>query len=112
MATIILDEKGFVFLDDAHRPYLCRMIEGSPWLCYWNEECKCFTTLRPVSQTEILLFPHNLTEHEQDWYLDRKKYLHEQAVIDSCSDKGIISWAARDYLKQEKTEQEAQNDRL
>lgn len=68
MAVEKLDEKGFIFLDEADKPYLCRMIEDAPWLCYWHEGNKCFVTLREVNQTDIWNFPKNLTEQEQNIY--------------------------------------------
>lgn len=77
-----LDERGFVFLDSLKRPFLCRMIKGTPWLCYWNEGGKCFTTLRPVTQMEIFQFPHNLTEREQEMYLDYHKFVRDNATED------------------------------
>lgn len=68
-----LDEKGFVFLDDRNAPYQVRMWDGKPWLCYWNEAYKCFTSLRPVSQAEILQFSkHRLPQDQADLYLDYK----------------------------------------
>jgi len=52
-----LDGKGFVFMDSTRcRAYNVRMIDGQPWLCYWNDGYKCFTTLRPVTQSEIFQF--------------------------------------------------------
>lgn len=63
-----LDEKGFVFLDEASRPYRCAMWGGQPWLMYWNDGQKCWVSLRPVTQSEIWSFPHNLTQEQQDLY--------------------------------------------
>lgn len=65
-----LDEKGFIFLDSMNRPYQCRMLGGEPWLCYWNDGQKCFITLRAVGQCEVWSFPHNLSQEEQDMYLE------------------------------------------
>ena len=48
-----LDEKGFVFLDGANRPYRCAMWGDQPWLMYWNDSQKCWVSLRPVTQSEI-----------------------------------------------------------
>jgi len=67
MKGVMLDEKGFIFLDMKNRPYLCRMWEGKPWLFYWHYE-NHWTSYRRVSQNDIDLFPRNLTEEEQEIY--------------------------------------------
>lgn len=66
-----LNECGFVFLDDANTPYWCRMYHGQPWLMRWNFGMGAFCTLRPVTQTEVWEFPHNLTEEQQAYYRDK-----------------------------------------
>jgi len=53
---LLKNENGFVFLDEANRAYNVRMLDGKPWLCYWNKGCKCFTTLRPITQSETDLY--------------------------------------------------------
>jgi hypothetical protein len=63
-----LDEKGFVFLDDANRPYWCRMYHGNPWIMSWHEDEGHWVTYRQVTQTEIWSFPHNLTDEQQEIY--------------------------------------------
>jgi len=63
-----LDEKGFVFLDDNSNPYRCAILDSQPWLFYWNKGQKTWVTLRPVSQSEIQSFPHNLTQEQQNMY--------------------------------------------
>lgn len=65
-----LDEKGFVFLDDASRPYWCRVWCDNPWLFYWHPDYK-FVSLRQVTQADIFGFPHNLSEEEQQIYIDK-----------------------------------------
>ena len=64
-----LDEHGFIFLDDNQRPFLCRMWGGKPWLFYWHSE-NHWVSLREVTQSEIFMFPHNLTEEHQQLYHD------------------------------------------
>lgn len=68
MSLELLDEKGFVFLDAANRPYLCRMFGGEPWLFYWHPN-KIFVSLRKINQSEIWRLPQNLTENQQETYL-------------------------------------------
>lgn len=65
-----LDEKGFVFLDANYRPYKCAMWGDQPWLFYWNEGQKCWTSLRRVTQMDIWTFPRNLPEAQQQLYHD------------------------------------------
>lgn len=47
-----LDEKGFVFIGNDQKPYLCRMIENVPWFCYWHPD-KRWVTLRQCNQQEV-----------------------------------------------------------
>ena len=65
-----LDEKGFVFLDRASTPYLCRIWNEEPWLFYWHAD-NHWVSLQRVGQTDIWSFPHNLTEQEQQHYQDQ-----------------------------------------
>lgn len=69
--------KDFVFLDANSRPFAVMMLSGQPWLCYWNEGYKCFTTLRPTNQGEIFMFARDkLPEDQADLYFnyaERKK---------------------------------------
>jgi hypothetical protein len=62
-----LDEKGFVFLDDARRPFKCAMWGGDPWLFYWHADKK-WVSLRKVTQAEVWGFPDNLSQEHQDLY--------------------------------------------
>lgn len=78
-----LDEKGFIFLDDADRPYWCRMWGDSPWLFYWHPDYK-WVSLRQLSQTDIWRFPHNLSEEEQQIYIDK----HQEYVDEFAPDGG------------------------
>jgi hypothetical protein len=48
----MLDEKGYVFLDDAVRPYHVRMWGGAPWLFYWHVD-NHWVSLRQVDQTYV-----------------------------------------------------------
>ena len=61
-----LDEKGFIFLDTVPRPFLCRMWKGEPWLFYRIN--KKWVSLRKVTQTDVWLFPRNLSDEQQDLY--------------------------------------------
>ena len=72
-----MGEKGFVFLDSLGKPYLCRVWGGEQWLHYWNDKQECFITLRPVNQSEVMAFPRNLTQQQQDMYLNKKIGIHE-----------------------------------
>ncbi len=65
-----LGEKGFVFLDDTNRPIWCRMWGENPWLFYWHPDKK-FVSLRQVTQADIFNFPDNLSEEEQQIYIDK-----------------------------------------
>jgi hypothetical protein len=67
MPLDLLDEKGFIFLDRANRPYLCRIWGGVPWLFYWQVEGH-WVSLRQVTQAEVWSYPHNLSEEQQDHY--------------------------------------------
>jgi len=69
-AELDLDyEKGFVFLDRASRPYLCRIWCGDPWLFYWHSD-NHWVSLKRVEQTDVWLYPDNLTEEQQRLYHD------------------------------------------
>jgi hypothetical protein len=61
----LLDEKGFVFIDDSSRPYWCRMWGGHPWFFYWNEGPKGWVSLRVVSQSDIWLAQQKQISDEQ-----------------------------------------------
>lgn len=50
-----LDEKGFVFLDGASRPYHVRMWGDDPWLFYWHADNK-WVSQRIVTQAEVWMF--------------------------------------------------------
>ncbi|KKL22216.1 hypothetical protein LCGC14_2437680 [marine sediment metagenome] len=59
-----LDEKGFVFLDEASRPYHVRMWEGQPWLFYWHPN-KEWVSLRTLSQMDVWIFAATRLPDEQ-----------------------------------------------
>lgn len=69
----LMDEQGFVFLDERNRPYWCRLWGERAWLFSWSKERNNWVSLRPVEQMEIWTFPHNLSEEEQDDYRRRAK---------------------------------------
>ena len=66
----LLDEKGFVFLDAAGKPLLCRMWHNAPWVFYWHPENK-WVSFGKVTQTDARSFPRNLTEGQQQIYRDK-----------------------------------------
>lgn len=59
-----LDETGFVFLDDAKKPYLVRILESNPWLYYWHPDNK-WVTLRRLTQAEVWTFSNRRLPEEQ-----------------------------------------------
>ena len=63
----LLDENGFVFLDDNSKPFHVRMYGDTPWLFYWHPDGN-WVTLRPVTQTEV-------------WQMAEKKLPKEQADL-------------------------------
>ena len=79
-----LDEKGFVFLDAANRPFQCRMIGDESWVCYWCKDH--WVSLRKVTQIEIWGFPHNLKQEWQDVYhKQHEEYLAQFASFESLT---------------------------
>lgn len=60
-------EEGFVFLDRASRPYLCRIWCGEPWLFYWHSD-NHWVSLKQVDQADVWLYPDNLTKEQQELY--------------------------------------------
>ena len=72
MALELLDERGFVFLDEERRPYRVKMWEGEPWLFYWLDSQKKWVSLRHVTQSEVWSFPDNLTDEQQALYMEQK----------------------------------------
>lgn len=67
----MLDEKGFVFIDDNNRPFWVAMRFNRPTLLYWHADKK-WVTLREVTTIEIWemndqAIPEHLAEkyHEQ-----------------------------------------------
>ncbi len=71
-----LDEKGFVFLDDNTVPFRCSIWGNRAWLFRWQHDH--WVSFRPVNQSDIWTFPHNLTEVQQQLYFDRHdKWLKE-----------------------------------
>lgn len=67
MKPELLDENGFVFIDDNSRPFWCRMWGDAPWFFYWNGD-KRWVSLRQVNQTEV-------------WLANEKKIPQEQAEM-------------------------------
>lgn len=48
--------KKFVFIGNDSQPYAVMMLDGEPWLCYWNEGQKCFTTLRRLNRAHVTVY--------------------------------------------------------
>ena len=65
-----LNDKGFIFLDDMNRPWLCRMWNDEPWLFYWHEYENHWVSGKRVTQSDVWTFPHNLTRKEEQYYHD------------------------------------------
>lgn len=76
MTLELLDEKGFIFLDDNSKPYLCRMWHKRPWLFYWHPDNQ-WVSLRLLTQSDVWSFPRNLTEEQQQYYRDK----HQEMVV-------------------------------
>jgi hypothetical protein len=76
----MLDEKGWIFLDDNHRPFLCALWGERAWLFYWHTEGH-WVSLRPVTQMEIWTFPRNLTEIQQQLYRDEHDRWNAQTML-------------------------------
>ena len=74
-----MNEKGFIFLDEGNRPYLCaKWTDGMCWLFYWHADHH-WVSLRPVTQMDIWSFPRNLSEEHQQIYRDQHdRWEHEQ----------------------------------
>lgn len=64
MTLKVLDEKGFVFLDDNSRPFLVRMLGKRAWLYYWHPNNE-WVTLRPVTQVEVFEYSKKKLSEEQ-----------------------------------------------
>jgi len=65
------DFKKFVFLDGRGYPYAVMVLDENPWLCYWNEGQKCFTTLRQIDFDEVnTLSGRRLSDKYADMYFD------------------------------------------
>ena len=72
----LLDERGFVFMDEAGRPYLCRMWNGTPWLFYWHADLH-WVSLRQCTQMDVWRFPNNMAEAEQERYREAHRQWEE-----------------------------------
>lgn len=75
-----LGDRGFIFLDDAKRPWLCRMWNDAPWLFYWHRQEKHWVSGKRITQSDIWAYPHNLTEKQQNLYRDaHDRWMKEHA---------------------------------
>ena len=70
MDTKELDERGFIFMDDAQRVYRVCMWGGNPWLFIWQHHNRQWMSVRKVSQMDVWTFPRNLNEEQQRMYFD------------------------------------------
>ncbi len=61
----VLNDNGFVFLDDNNRPFLCRMWGGNPWLFYWHEGQKSWVTHTPVNTSNVMLYYEKALDDDQ-----------------------------------------------
>jgi hypothetical protein len=64
----LLDEKGFVFIDDLNRPYWVAMWCDKAMIFYWHEAQKSWVTLREATQIDV-------------WEMEQKKISEEYAEI-------------------------------
>lgn len=60
----MVDERGFVFLDVAHRPFWCRRWENQVWLFYLNNQQ--WVSLKQVTDADADSYSRNLREDEQE----------------------------------------------
>lgn len=65
MATLGVED--WVFLDAEQRPFLCAVLDGQRWLCYWHA-AKKWVTLRRLRDGEIEKLPRNLPREQQELY--------------------------------------------
>lgn len=62
-----LDEKGFVFLGDDGNAYRCCLWGDNAWLFVWHPT-NAWVSVRKLTQIDVWMFPHNLTEAQQELY--------------------------------------------
>lgn len=62
-----LDERGWIFLGSDGNPYRCCMWGDAPWLFGWHPD-NHWVSLSRLTQYDIWMLPHNLTEAQQEWY--------------------------------------------
>ena len=60
----MLDEKGFVFIDECNKVYWCCIYNSEPWFMYWHEGNKAWVTYRKANQTDIFLANENAISNE------------------------------------------------
>ncbi len=61
--TIMLDEKGFVFIDDKNMPYWVAMRYEKPMLAYWHAD-KRWVNLRELNGGEVMLMNQKAISEE------------------------------------------------
>lgn len=73
-----LNERGFVFVGRDSNAYRCCMWGNHPWLFRWRDGENCWESIQPLTQMEIWMLPHNLTEEQQEWYFTvEAKNIHD-----------------------------------
>jgi hypothetical protein len=78
LCSACIDEKGFVFIDSADRPFWCRKYGDEPWIMYWHVHQKSWVTLRKVNQTEIWKFHEMKVPEEQANFFHTLHEKHQQ----------------------------------
>jgi hypothetical protein len=62
-----LDEKGWVFIGGDGLPYRCCIWDSDAWLFRWHPDRR-WVSLKKLTQMDVWLLPHNLTEEQQELY--------------------------------------------
>lgn len=63
-----LTEKGFVFVGKDGNAYRCCMWGDSPWLFKWRDGEHQWESIRKLTQMDVFMLPHNLSEEQQEHY--------------------------------------------
>ncbi len=64
-----LNEKGFIFKDANDKIYRCCLWGDSAWLFLLMPD-HLWVSVKRLSQMDIWMLPHNLSDEEQQWYYD------------------------------------------
>lgn len=63
-----LNEKGFIFIGADGNPYRCCIWGDSPWLFKWRNSEHQWESVRRLTQMDVWMLPHNLSEEQQEHY--------------------------------------------